>query len=479
MSLFKNYIAGQWVNSSDAKKNINPSNLSDCIGEYSLGGANDIDNAISAAKLAFHSWSRSGIQSRSDALEYIGTEIISRKNELADLLAREEGKILAEATGEVVRAAQIFKYFSGEALRLKGDIIPSVRPGVMTEVTREPMGVVGIITPWNFPVAIPAWKIAPALAYGNTVVFKPASLVPGLAWALTEIISRSGIPDGVFNLVMGSGSIVGNAILQDERISAVTFTGSDVTGSKVAAACSIRGAKYQLEMGGKNPQIILDDASIDVALNCSLSSAYFSTGQRCTAASRIIVTEGIYDAFVDKVSNACSRLVVGDARSSETQVGPVVNQSQLDQDLTYIDIGKAEGATLICGGEQLLLKNQGYYFQPALFINTTNSMRINREEIFGPIASIIKVSDYDEAMAVANDTSFGLSASICTTSLKYANQFKRDSEAGMVMVNLPTAGVDYHVPFGGMKASSYGAREQGSYAKEFFTTTKTAYTLPG
>ncbi|MFT5709692.1 MAG: acyl-CoA reductase-like NAD-dependent aldehyde dehydrogenase [Halioglobus sp.] len=478
MTLHKNYIDGQWVGSTNTIQNINPSNINDCVGEYASASLKDMNNAFAAATCAFSTWSRSNIQFRSDALDSIGNEILSRKDELGDLLAREEGKVLVEATGEVMRAGHIFKFFSGEALRLTGETVPSVRPGVDTEIRREPVGVIGIITPWNFPIAIPSWKIAPALAYGNTVVFKPASLVTGSAWALAEIISRSGIPAGVFNMVAGSGDIAGNAILQDPRVSAVSFTGSVSTGSRVAAECSARGAKYQLEMGGKNPQIVLDDASIDLAVNCSINSSFLSTGQRCTASSRIIVTEGIYDQFVDKIVIATKALKVGNARDPSTQIGPVADHSQLKQDLKYITIGNAEGASLACGGERLSLKDDGFYLSPALFIDTSNTMQINRDEIFGPIAAVMKVSGYDEAVAVANDTPFGLSAGICTKSLKYSSQFKRDSKAGMVMINLPTAGVDYHVPFGGTKGSSYGSREQGSYAKEFYTTVKTIYTFP-
>ena len=479
MTMYKNYIGGQWAESTDTIKNINPSDLSDCIGEYALASAEDTEAAISAAITAFPEWGRSNIQARFDALDFIGTEILNRKEELGQLLAREEGKILAEAIGEVGRAGQVFKFFAGEALRITGDSISSIRPGIEAEVRREALGVIGIIAPWNFPIAIPAWKIAPALAYGNTVVFKPASSVPGCAWALAEIISRSGLPDGVFNLVTGSGGVVGNAILHDKRINAVSFTGSTATGAKVAAACSARGAKYQLEMGGKNPQIVLDDADIDTAVNISLNSAFFSTGQRCTASERIIVTAGIYDQFIEKMTAATSALKVGDARDPSTQIGPVADSSQLEQSLKYIEMGKAQGATLACGGERVSLEKDGFYLSPALFINTTNDMQINREEIFGPVATIIKASDYDDALAIANDTDFGLSAGICTSSLKYASQFKHDSKAGIVAVNLPTAGVDYHVPFGGTKGSSYGSREQGSYAKEFYTVVKTIYTYPG
>jgi aldehyde dehydrogenase (NAD+) len=345
------------------------------------------------------------------------------------------------------------------------------------EITREPLGVVGIITPWNFPLAIPAWKIAPALAHGNCVVFKPADLVPGCGWALADIISQAGIPAGVFNLVMGRGSGVGEAILGSPDVAGVSFTGSVETGRAVAQKIVGRMGKVQLEMGGKNPLVILDDADLGVAVNCATQGAYFSTGQRCTASSRFIVTQGIHDQFVAALVERLKTLKVDDALQEGTDIGPVVDQSQLDQDLKYIQIAKDEGGKLAFGGELLKRDTPGFYLQPALFTETTNAMRISREEVFGPVANIVRVKDYDEALAVANDTEFGLSSGICTTSLKYATHFKRNSEAGMVMVNLPTAGVDYHVPFGGRKGSSYGPREQGAYAKEFYTTVKTAYTL--
>jgi aldehyde dehydrogenase (NAD+) len=477
MASFDNFINGEWVTSPNKIININPSNTGDVIGEYAAADAEQVQTAMAAASTAFPRWSRSGIQQRFDCLDAIATEILARKDELGFLLAREEGKTLPEAVGEVARAGQIFKFYAGEVLRLSGDLLASVRPGIDVEVTREPIGVVGIITPWNFPSAIPAWKIAPALAYGNSVIFKPASLVPGSASAIAEIISRTGLPDGVFNLVMGAGSVVGDALLHDQRVRGVTFTGSVQTGAAVAAACSQRGAKHQMEMGGKNPLIVLNDADIDTAISCALNGAFFSTGQRCTASSRLIVESSIHDEFVSGLQKAMEALTVDDAVKEGTHIGPVVDQSQLDQDLEYLRIGKDEGATLLTGGEQLERDTKGFYLSPAPFVDTSNDMRINREEIFGPVATVIKAVNEDDAIAIANDTPFGLSAGICTTSLKSASRFKRDSQAGMVMVNLPTAGVDYHVPFGGTKGSSHGSREQGKYAAEFYTTVKTAYVL--
>jgi len=472
---YDNYIDGQWVAGKNYQANINPSDLSDVIGEYAQADASQVEAAIAAARKAFPAWSTSGIQARADALEKVGLEILARREELGNLLAREEGKTLPEAIGEVTRAGNIFKYFAGECLRQAGETLQSVRPGVSVEVTREPLGVIGLITPWNFPIAIPAWKIAPALAYGNCVVIKPADLVPGCAWAIADIISRSGFPAGVFNLVMGKGREVGEAIVNDKRVDGVSFTGSVGVGRGIAATCVGRQAKVQLEMGGKNPQIILDDADLNTAVELAAQSAFYSTGQRCTASSRIIVTEGIYDRFVEAMIERIKKIKVGSALEQGVDVGPVVSQAQLDQDLKYIEIGKQEGARLACGGERVSCGTEGYYLAPTLFVDSTADMRISREEIFGPVANVVKVKDYDEALAMANDTEFGLSAGICTTSLKYAKHFKRHSQAGMVMVNLPTAGVDYHVPFGGRKGSSYGPREQGRYAQEFYTTVKTTY----
>lgn len=472
---YDNYIGGEWAAGAGYSANINPSDLNDAIGDYAQADAAQVAQAIAAARAAFPAWSTSGIQARSDALDKVGSEILARREELGTLLAREEGKTLPEAIGEVTRAGNIFKFFAGECLRLTGEIVPSVRPGVSVEVTREPLGVIGLITPWNFPIAIPAWKIAPALAYGNCVVFKPADLVPGCAWALAEIISRAGFPAGVFNLVMGAGRVVGEAMVDNAAVDGISFTGSVGVGRAIAAKCVARGAKVQLEMGGKNPQIILDDADLKTAVELAVQSAFYSTGQRCTASSRLIVTAGIHDQFVAAMAERMQSIKVGHALKAGTDIGPVVSQAQLEQDLRYIGIGQDEGARLVSGGGLVTCDTEGYFLAPTLFADSEAQMRISREEIFGPVANVVRVADYEAALAMANDTEFGLSAGIATTSLKYANHFKRHAQAGMVMVNLPTAGVDYHVPFGGRKGSSYGPREQGRYAAEFYTTVKTAY----
>ncbi|MGD2138970.1 MAG: aldehyde dehydrogenase family protein [Burkholderiales bacterium] len=475
---YLNYIAGEWVDGATSSQDINPSDTSDVVAEYAQADKAQAETAIEAARAAAPAWANFGVQARADLLEKIGAQIFARREELGQLLSREEGKTLPEGIGEVVRAANIFKFFGGEVLRRSGELLPSVRPGIDVELVREPLGVVGIIAPWNFPAAIPAWKCAPALAYGNCVVFKPADLVPGMAHALARIIVDSGMPQGVFNFVMGRGSVVGEAIVNDPRVNAITFTGSVDTGRKVAASAVARMAKFQLEMGGKNPLVVLDDADLKTAVECAVNGAFFSTGQRCTASSRLVVTKGIHDKFVKAMIERLKGLKVDNALKKGTDIGPVVDKNQLNQDLFYIEEGKKEGAKLAYGGNQLKRDTDGFYLEPTLFTETSNGMRINREEVFGPVATVIAAKDYDEALAIANDTPFGLSSGVCTSSLKHASDFRKNSQAGMVMVNLPTAGVDYHVPFGGSKGSSYGPREQGRYAQEFYTTVKTSYVLP-
>ncbi len=469
---FVHYINGDWVDSSAHSENINPADLSDKIGLFARGGAADVDAAVNAAQAAQPGWAAASPQLRHDVLEAAGTLIMARKDELGRLLAREEGKTLAEATGETIRAAQIFKFFAGEALRLAGDVQPSVRPDIDVLIEREAVGIVGLITPWNFPIAIPAWKIAPALAYGNAVIIKPAELTPACAWELAKILDEAGCPKGVFNLVMGPGSAVGARIVSHPGIDALSFTGSVQTGRSIAVQCAEQGKKVQLEMGGKNPMVVLDDADLDVAVGACVNGAFFSTGQRCTASSRLIVTRGIHDAFVEALGAAADKLVVGNPLDAKTQIGPVVDDKQLQQNLDYVALAASEGCE-VRGGE--VLNGNGYFQKPAVFVGANNTMRVAREEIFGPCATIIRADNYDEALHLANDTDYGLSAGICTTSLKYASDFRKKAKAGMVMVNLPTAGVDYHVPFGGRKGSSYGPREQGSYAREMYTIVKTSY----
>jgi aldehyde dehydrogenase (NAD+) len=470
----RNWVGGEQVAPLEQAPNLNPSDLDTPVGNYARGDAEQVRQAVQAARAAFPAWSGRSPQDRADVLERAGLLLLQRKDELGRLLSSEEGKALAEGVGEVARAGQILKFFSGEALRLSGERLASVRVGVDVEITREPVGVFGLITPWNFPIAIPAWKAAPALAYGNTVVLKPADMTPGSAWALAEILHEAGVPPGVFNLIMGSGRTVGDALVTDPGVDGISFTGSVPTGRAIAAKCAGLGKRVQCEMGGKNPLVVLDDAELDKAVAAALNGAFFSTGQRCTASSRLIVTEGVHDRFVAALSEAMGARKGGHALDPATQIGPVADENQFRKDLEYIEAAAGEGGR-VTGGRALERETRGLFLEPALITETTPAMRINREEVFGPVASVIRVRDYDEALHVANDTEFGLSAGICTTSLAKARHFLRHSEAGMVMVNLPTAGVDPHVPFGGRKASSFGPREQGSYAREFYTVVKTGY----
>jgi aldehyde dehydrogenase (NAD+) len=472
---FPNYINGRTIDSDERTADVNPSNTGDIVGEFARATTAELDQAIASARDAFKAWSRTTPQQRFDILDRAGTEMLARKEELGRLLSREQGKPLADGIGEAGRAGYIFKFFAGETLRFAGEKLDSVRPGVEVEVTREPIGVIGAITPWNFPLAIPAWKIAPALAYGNCMVLKPAELAPASPWTLADIIQRAGLPAGVLNLVMGPGAKLGAALASAPGIDAVTFTGSRDVGPGVAASAVRSGARVQLEMGGKNPLVVLDDADLNTAVSIAVNGAFFQAGQRCTASSRIIVTAGIHDKFVEAMVDRTKRLIVDDALKPGTEIGPVIDDRQLEKNLTYVEIGKKEGARLAYGGERLQRDTDGYYMAPAIFTETAQEMRINQEEIFGPVAAVIRVRDYDEALEVANATPFGLSAGIATTSLKHASHFKRNSQSGLVMINLPTAGLDYHVPFGGRKMSSYGPREQGQYAKEFYTIVKTTY----
>ncbi|HEY5810830.1 MAG TPA: aldehyde dehydrogenase family protein [Povalibacter sp.] len=468
------YIDGRWEAAAPSFDSLNPSDTRDVVARVPSDDGSGIAAAVKAAKAAFPAWSAASSEVRSDVLDRAGNTILARMDELARLMSREEGKTVPESRAEVNRTGRIFKFFAGEALRSRGDTVDSTRAGVETATYREPVGVFGLITPWNFPLAIPAWKSAPALCFGNTVVMKPSELTPALAVALAEILHEAGIPRGVFNLVLGAGA-AGGALSAHPDVDGISFTGSQGTGARVAAAALSHQARFQLEMGGKNPLVVLDDCDLERAVECALDGAFFSTGQRCTASSRLIVTAGIHDRFVDALAARVAALRVGDALSPETQMGPVASQAQLDKAVSYIKIATGEGGVCRTGGCVLELDKPGYYISPTLITGTDSRMRINNEEVFGPVASVIQVRDYDEALAVANAGEFGLSAGIITTSLKHARHYTRNVRAGMVMVNLPTAGVDYHIPFGGSRKSSYGPREQGFAAIEFYTQLKTSY----
>ena len=473
-SALHHFIGGERVSAETPHASLNPSNTDDIVARFPAGGQAEVDAAVQAARQAFPAWSEASPELRSDCLDRIGETILKRREEIGRLLSREEGKTLAEGVGETARAGRIFKYFAGEALRRHGQNLDSVRPGVEIQTYRQAVGVFGLIAPWNFPIAIPAWKTAPALAFGNTVVLKPAGPTPATAAALAEIIYEAGVPPGVFNLVFG-GSDAGEALVRHPGVDGISFTGSQRVGHSVAAAAVARQARVQLEMGGKNPLVVLDDADLERAVAIALDGSYFATGQRCTASSRLIVSAGIHDRFVAALVARLEALRVGDALDPQTQMGPAVTAEQLQQNLRYVDLAQSEGGRLLTGGQRLRLATPGYYMSPALITETSQDMRINREEVFGPVASVVRVKDYEEALALANAGEFGLSAGIVTNSLKHARHFQRSVRAGMVMVNLATAGVDYHVPFGGSRKSSYGQREQGYAAVEFYTQIKTAY----
>lgn len=472
----RHYINGRWETGVTLGASENPSDTREVVAEYARADRNQTALAIRAAADALAHWSQTTPQRRADALDQIGSEILARREELGLLIAREEGKTLPEAVSEAARAGHLFKFFAGEALRSRGDTIASVRPGVQVDVTHEPAGVIGVITPWSEPLAIPAWKIAPALAHGNSVVFKPAERVPACGWALAEIISRAALPAGTFNLVMGSGREVGQAIVDSPLVDAISFTGSVTNGARVLLAAMPRHARVQLDMGGKNPLVVLADADLDRAIDCALEGAYFSAGQRCTASSRLIVEAAVHDAFVVRLRQRMAALKVGHALERGSDIGPVVDRVQLERNLAAIAQASEEGAELVWGGERLKQPGSGYYMSPALFLARPEH-RVARDEIFGPVACVLRADDYEHALQLANDTAFGLCAGICTRSLARAVHFKRHAKVGMTMVNLPTVGVDYHVPFGGRKASSYGPCGQGARAAEFYTSLKTGYML--
>jgi alpha-ketoglutaric semialdehyde dehydrogenase len=475
---FTSIVGGAPVSGGVDRPNVNPSDVRDMVGVALLADATTAHAAVDAAASALPAWSRTTPWERSSVLDRAGSEVLARADELGDLLAREEGKTLPEARAEVVRAAQILKYFAGTALQPHGLALDSVRPGIEVTVTREPVGVISVITPWNFPIAIPAWKIAPALAFGNTVVFKPADLVPASAWELVDILNRAGLPAGVLNLVLGRGSEVGPVLTTAAGVDGVTFTGSVLTGRGILGDTVLTGAKVQLELGGKNPLVITEHAELSAAVEAAIQGGFGSTGQRCTASSILVVTDAIHDQFVDAMTRRMATWRVGDARAEGVDMGPVVDSSQLAQDEDYLRIARDEGAEVI-GGERVDGVGDGHYLSPALALGTRVGDRINAEEVFGPVMSVIRVPDYEAALAAANASTMNLSAGIVTSDLAEASHFRRNSKAGMVMVNLPTAGVDFHVPFGGRGESSHGPREQGPAAVEFFTTTKTAYTSPG
>ncbi|MEP3344964.1 MAG: aldehyde dehydrogenase family protein [Litoreibacter sp.] len=474
-----NYIAGEWVAGASEIENRNPSDLSDLIGMFAQASPDQLDATLDQAQRAQVEWAAYGIERKYNVLMAIGTEMIARAEELGTLLAREEGKPLAEGKGEVYRAGQFFTYYAAETLRQMGDTADSVRDGIEIDVRREAVGVVAVISPWNFPTATASWKIAPALCYGNAVVWKPANVTPASAVALVEIIARQDVPKGLVSLVMGAGSAIGQRLVESPKVGAISFTGSVPVGKGIAASAIQNLTRVQMEMGSKNALAVMDDADMDLAVSLALGGAFGGSGQKCTASSRLVVHRSVHDQFVEKLVAGAKAMKVGHALEAGTQMGPVVSEQQLKENLAYVELAASEGAELLCGGQRLEMATEGYYMSPGIFVGTNNDMRINREEMFAPLACVIPVGSYDEALHVVNDTNFGLTAGIVTTNLARATHFRRHAQSGCVMVNLPTAGTDYHVPFGGRGDSSYGPREQGQTARDFYTIVKTAYIASG
>lgn len=467
------YINGQWLSHGTRVPNVNPSDLTDVINEYNWGNADDVVAAAAAARVAQPAWEAVLPEARARLLRRVGDELLSRADELGRLMAREQGKTIREGKGEVIRSGETFHFFAGETVRNHGIFTPGLREGFNVSVSKEPVGVIAVITPWNLPMSIPSWKIAPALAYGNSVIYKPSELTPECAWALADILARAGVPDGVFNMVMGNGRELGQALI--DQTDAVTFTGSGPTGEVIVRAAAAQMKKVQAELGGKSGLVIDRDCNMELAVEVAFQGAFHGTGQRCTASSRIIVLDSVREEFLGRLVRRMNASRVGHALDTDTEIGPVIDERQLSKDLGYIDIALGEGAELLAGGRRLDRPQSGFYLEPALFVNTRNDMRINQEEVFGPVAGVIGVHDLQEAISVANDVHYALSSGIVTNNLIAAENFRRRSKAAMVTINAPTAGLDFHVPFGGRSPSGYGAREQGVAAQEFFTEYKSTY----
>ncbi len=474
--IYGQLINGEWFDAGPQTANINPSDISDLTGHMASATTDQVNDAVSAARIAQPVWEAVKLEEKKNILHAIGQELIDRCDEIGTLLSREEGKPFAEGRGETFRAGEFYQYYAAECLRQIGESAASVRPGINIDISREAIGVVGLITPWNFPIAIAAWKMGPALAYGNTVVLKPSEVTPATAHVLGEVLDKY-LPRGVFNLVQGGGDV--GAALSSAKIDGVSFTGSVATGRKIAQAAIQNMAKVQCEMGSKNPIVVMDNADMDIAIAQSIHGAFGASGQKCTASSRLMVHENIHDEFVEKMVAVAQAKKVGHALDAGTELGPVVSKGQMDKVLKYMELAKDEGGELVTGGVRVQCDTEGYFLAPTIYINTTNDMRVNREEVFGPMTCVQKIGSYDEGLTLANDTEFGLAASIITSNLKQAEHFKRNAKFGSVLVNLATAGLDYHVPFGGRNSSSYGPREQGEHAKDFYTIMKTAYTNPG
>lgn len=474
--LFANYINGEWV-SGGTFENRNPANTDEVVGLFVKGTAQDMEAAASAAAAAFPAWSKLPGPARGAYLFKVADILDQRFEQIAADMTREEGKTLPEAKGEVRRSINIFRYFAGEGARMFGFLVPSERDRVHMFAIRKPLGVVGLVTPWNFPSAIPAWKLAPALIAGNTVIMKPASAAPLSAWRLIEACHEAGIPKGVVNFVAGSGGTLGAALVDAKPLKAISFTGSCEIGEWLHERASKRKLRIQLEMGGKNPTIVLADCDFNAAVENTVNAAFFSTGQKCTATSRVIVEEPIYDRFVDALVERTNKLKVGNGMEPGVDIGPAVDEGQLETDLKYIEIGRQECGPPRAGGNRLTggAYDKGYFVQPTIFADVTSGMRIAQEEIFGPVLAVMRAKNFDDAMRIANEIPLGLSASIQTTNVSRVFDYVYNMEAGLLTVNLPSAGVEYQLPFGGTKDSSFGPKEQGPAALEFYSDYKTVY----
>ena len=479
MQVFKNYINGEWLDSKSGKTfpNINPANTDETVGLFQSSNADDVDQACRAAAAARQAWADLPATKRGEYLFKAAELLEHRLPQLGEEMTREEGKTLPEAIGEVKRAINIFRYFGGEGSRQFTYQVPSERENVLCYTIRKPLGTVALITPWNFPSAIPAWKIAPALIAGNTVVIKPASLAPLSSYRLIEALHEAGIPPGVINYITGSGGLVGDALTSNPEIKAISFTGSTSVGTALYNKVSERRIRVQLEMGGKNPTVVLSDADLDYAADILVNGAFFSTGQKCTACSRAIVERSIYEPLVEKLIAKTRNLKIGNGLEPGVKIGPAVDEAQLKTDLEYIDVAKSEGAELLCGGKRLTGESydKGYFIEPTIFSGVSSEMRIAQEEVFGPVLALMVAEDFDDAMRIANDVRFGLSASIVSKDLTRVHEFINRIEAGLITVNLPTAGVEYQLPFGGTKESSFGMREQGPQALDFYSESRTVY----
>ncbi|WP_134701148.1 alpha-ketoglutaric semialdehyde dehydrogenase GucD [Ammoniphilus sp. YIM 78166] len=476
---YLNYINGKWVSASsnEIAPSVNPANKNEVVGYVQRSSKEDLDLAVEAAKKAQIQWRKLSGAARGEYLYKVANVLEQRLDDIAKTMTEEMGKTFPEAKGETARGIAILRYYAGEGMRKVGDVIPSTDSEALMFTTRVPLGVVGLITPWNFPVAIPIWKMAPALVYGNTVVIKPALETSVTAAKMVECFAEAGLPTGVLNFVTGSGSVIGQGIIDHPDISGISFTGSDQVGKQVAQGAVARGAKYQLEMGGKNPVFVADDADLEQAVDATISGGLRSTGQKCTATSRVIVQSGVYDEFKSKLLAKVREIKVGHGLHAESWMGPCASENQLETVLSYIEKGMAEGATLLHGGKRAEgegLEN-GYFVEPTVFEDVYSNMIIAQEEIFGPVLALIKVDTIEQALEIANDVQYGLSASIFTQNIGNMLSFINEMDAGLVRINAESAGVELQAPFGGLKQSSSGSREQGQAAIEFFTAIKTVF----